>query len=212
MDLQDIFIHGNTYEEKNGIIHLNLSDSKQSGGNLNDNIIHLSLTSTNNNLYQNGGATDSSDYFNKLAEKIVNSKITQQDGGFNVITTVDESSEIFLSSETINDIKNTTMSGGGKKNKLNFNFNDLKKHLLKVSEEFSGGSDNEDDDIFEDDEDDEDDAEENEIRELFNDTDEENEIANFSKKNKISMESHRSKTKRQTKDDDETDDNDDTCS
>jgi hypothetical protein len=215
MNSQDIFIKNSSYEEKNGIIHLNLSESNQYGGNLDNNIIHLSISTDNfnNNLYQNGGTSDSSDYFNKLAEKIVNSKITQN-GGFNVITTIDESSELFLSSETINDIKNHSMSGGAKKNKtnLNFNFNDLKKHLLKVSDELQGGSDVEDDDedIFEDDDEDEDDElEEREIKKLFEDSDEseslnklfkekksleEKEIEKISKPHKISMKSHRGKT------------------
>jgi hypothetical protein len=233
MNSQDVFIKSNTYELKNGIIHLNLSESNQNGGNINDNIIHLSISTDNVNdtLYQNGGASDTSDYFNKLAEKIVNSKITQK-GGFNVITTVDESSEIFLSSETINEIKNTSMTGGAKKNKsLNFNFNDLKRHLLKVSEELQGGSDDEDEDededIFDDDTDDEDEDEEKEIKKLFEDTDnsdsqslenffkekqtaEEKDIKKISKSHKISMESHRTKKPQQKRSNDDDEDENET--
>lgn len=207
---QDIFMKKNALNESNDIIHLSLTETEQHqhGGALND-IIHLSLTSdnfTNNNVFQNGGSVDSDEYFNRLAEKIVNSS-KLMNGGFNVVPNIDESSEIFLSTETINFINNDAqLSGGVRKNvksdiksndKLQFNFNDLKKHLMNVSNEHHlyGGSDideesendDSDDFLFDDDTDDEDDKEEKEIAKLFEDS-----IS--SDKNDIPMHSHRAKT------------------
>lgn len=232
MNSQDIFIKSNFNESTNDIIHLDLSDTNQNGGNADNNIIHLSLSSTidKENIYKTGGRTDSSEYFNKLAEQIVSSKTISQNGGFNVITTIDESSEIFLSSETINDIKNVSMTGGTKnKKRILFDFNDLKKHLLKVSENLDGGSDSEeDDDVLnvDDSNDDDDKNEEEEIKKLFNDesdnseslsefikekkTVEEKIINKNDKKNVISLESHRStakqnKAKRSSNDDTDSD-------
>ena len=231
MNSQDIFIKSNFNESTNDIIHLDLSDTNQNGGNTDNNIIHLSLSSTidKENIYKTGGRTDSSEYFNKLAEQIVNSKTISQNGGFNVITTIDESSEIFLSSETINDIKNVSMTGGTKnKKRILFDFNDLKKHLLKVSENLDGGSDSEDNDVLNVDDsiDDDDKNEEEEIKKLFNDesdnseslsefmkekkTVEEKIINKNDKKNVISLESHRStakqnKAKRSSNDDTDSD-------
>jgi hypothetical protein len=142
MNTQNIFIKQNAVDERDNIIYLNLTESTMKGGNLNNSEIHLSLSSTTNNLKMTGGSSETSEYFNKLAQKIVNSKKSMQ-GGFNVKTIANDSSEIFLSSETINEIKSTNITGGSKKKNLTFNFNDLKKHLLKTTQtaDLDGGSD-----------------------------------------------------------------------
>jgi hypothetical protein len=152
---QDIFIKQtkNLFEEKNGVININFTESLQKGGNYSDNIIHISLSSSSAaELAQNGGSSDTSDYFNRLAEKIVN-KSKSQKGGFDIKTKIDDSSDIFLSSETINEIKNGTNLVGGSKKKQ-FNFNELKNHLKRtIQGDLSGGSDKDDDEDDEDDED-----------------------------------------------------------
>ena len=191
MNKNDIFIKhtNNHFIDENNVINIKFSDSNQSGGGIvRDNIYNmndLSITSSEfkNKLTQNGGFSETSEYFNRLAEKIVNKTKElpsnfNNTGGFIVDTKIDDSSDIFLSSDTIRDIKATSITGGAKKYNNTFDFNSLKNHLRKVVElsdtmsEQSAGSkssengessdiikideddDNDDDKLFEDDDDD----------------------------------------------------------
>ncbi len=179
MSSNDIFMKSEVkplFTDINNVIKINFSESAQAGGNYTDSIIHLSFTDSKLAPIQAGGADDTSEYFNRIASKIMN-KMGSQSGGFSVNTQSNASdSDIFLSSETINQI-DVQEGGATQKQKKTFNFNALKKHLLNV--DLEGGSeekknkhddddddelelfdDDEDDDIFED-SDDEDDEDEN---------------------------------------------------
>jgi hypothetical protein len=161
MSINEIFLKSDSkpsYTERNGLIHLNLTESvgHMKGGSVQDNIIHLNLSENTPQALKGGSAKkeDSTEYFNRLASKIV-SKAT---GGFsaNVVTKTDDT---FLSSETINEIK---MVGGAKSTKT-FNFMDFKEHLKRSVASKLEKDDDEDDFDIDDDEDDDD--------ELFGDTD-----------------------------------------
>lgn len=174
MSATDIFIKSkkNLFEDINNVININFSESMKQGGAYSDNIINISFSTEKEK--EKAGSSDTTEYFNRLAKKI-----TDKVGGFKVNTN-DDSSDIFLSSETINEIQN----GGAKKNKpLSFNFDKLKTHLKTVldandSDELSGGSetsdeDDEDDELLLDDDSDEDnifkseDKTDDEINKLF---------------------------------------------
>lgn len=141
----DIFVKNikSGHTVKNNLIHINFSESvSQVGG---DNIVHISMSNSDtSNLLQNGG--ENSEYFERLSSNIMNSMVpnvnSQQTGGLNIRSNLSESS-VFLSSNTIDNIKSNDMSGGAKNE---FNFAQLKKHLKRVvavsesQSSISGGS------------------------------------------------------------------------
>ena len=182
MNPNDIFMRTTKpFVEQNGnVVNINLSETeqnkKQKGGAYSDNYVYIALSTESANkpprhnklsVHQNGGkhdqkheqkhdqnaVSDTSEYFNRLANKIVND--VSQKGGFNVKTTPASSdSEFFLSSETIRDINsgntNSNQFGGAKKK--TFDFDSLKNHIRKAVE-LSGGSSDDDEDDDEDSED-----------------------------------------------------------
>lgn len=164
MSFNDIFMKSEVkplFTDVNNVIKINFSESAQAGGNYTDSIIHLSFTDSKVVPIQAGGADDTSEYFNRIASKIMN-KMGSQSAGFSINTQSNASdSDIFLSSETINQIE-AQDGGATHKQKKTFNFNSLKKHLLKVdldggSEEKKSSSKKDDDDeleLFDEDEDD----------------------------------------------------------
>ena len=136
----NIFINSKKplYNKKNNVININFTESEvglnQNGGNLKTIDVTFSTTEPiRNPRILKGGSLDTSEYFNNIANKF----ISKQNGGFNINTKIQSNSEsdIFLSSETINDIKNV-QSGGGSKH---FNFNSLKNHLSRAIQ-LDGGS------------------------------------------------------------------------
>lgn len=151
MSSNDIFLKSDTkpmYTDINNVIKINFTESSQAGGNYSDNLIHISFSDSQVAPIQSGGNEDTSEYFNKIANKIMNKMGSNQAGGFSINTPTSVSdSEIFLSSETINQIN--VQAGGGRtqlsKNKQSktFNFSSLKKHLLNM--DLVGGSDSESD-------------------------------------------------------------------
>ena len=179
MNSNDIFMRSTKpiVEYNGSVVNVNLSETEQNkklqkGGAYSDNFVYIALSTEPGNkppkhgkmpVYQTGGATsDTSEYFNRLANKIVNNVSTQK-GGFNVKTTPSTNdSEFFLSSETINDINAVKVDQFGGAKKKTFDFDSLKQHIRKAVE-LSGGSD--------DDKDEDDDSEDK----LFEDSDDEDE-------------------------------------
>jgi len=193
MNSNDIFMKHTKplYQDINNVININFSESEavQRGGDgsaYSDNVINIAFSASEKlpakHGQQGGSNTETSEYFNKLASKIVNNVSRSQNGGFNVKTSPENptESDFFLSSETINNINSNTLSGGAASKKT-FNFESLKRHI-KRAVELDGGSeekhkkshkkddldddddeddedDDSDDDLFEDGSDDEDDEE-----------------------------------------------------
>jgi hypothetical protein len=83
------------------------------GGKIENNVLELSFTPEKTNNTDNT-ASNTTEYFNKLASKIVNNISTTQKGGFNVETNHTNSTDFFLSSDTIQQIN---QDGGSNFNK-----------------------------------------------------------------------------------------------
>lgn len=157
-----------SYTNNNGVINLNLTESLalnmnggKRGGFMNDNLIHLEFSEDTPLALNGGGKEDSTEFFDRIANKIT-SKLT---GGFIGNVNVKDTDD-FLTSETINNIN---LVGGNKSE--TFNFSSFKKHLARASaqkdddfEENEEDDDEEDDDeLFKDSDDEEDEEDDDDI-------------------------------------------------